>query len=241
MIHHLKTRKSMSVLTKVFTVATMVLLTANISAKDISLAKIVKLSQKGKKIAKVLCDETKLPSADGSIEQLILKVEESHACSKLSKSKLEALAYYLSNGDIKQTKAHIQVPSGAKCPVCGMLTSKYPKWAGFMEVDGKPYYFDGVKDMMKYYIFDIDFPYDREKITRFRVTDFYTLEAIPARDAFYVLGSDVYGPMGNELIPFQTKDAAKNFSDDHKGQKIVLFSEITPQMVMALDGVEYND
>ncbi len=222
-------------------VIAIVLLAVSLSAKDMSLAKIVKLSQKGEKVAKVLCDESKLPTAEGTIEQLMEKIKKSNACPKLSKSKLEAVAYFVSNGSMKLTGAHIPVPAEAKCPVCGMFTAKYPKWVGLIEVEGKKYYFDGVKDMMKYYIFDVDFPYDREKITEFKTTDFYTLEGISTRDAFYVIGSDVYGPMGNELISFKTEDAAKNFMEDHNGKAIVKFDEITPKMVMALDGVEYKE
>jgi len=219
----------------------MILLCVSLIAKEMSLAKIVKLSQKGEKITKVFCDEDKLPTSNGTIEQLIEKIKLTGACPKLSNAKLEAVAYFVSNGSMKLTGGHISVPADAKCPVCGMFTAKYPKWVALMEVEGKKYYFDGVKDMMKYYIFDVDFPYDRAKITELKVTDFYTLEGIEAKDAFYVIGADVYGPMGNELIPFKTEDAAKSFMNDHKGKEIVTFDKITPKMVMALDGVEYND
>ena len=95
--------------------------------------------------------------------------------------------------------------------------------------------------MMKFYIFDVDFPYDRSMIEKMEVTDFYTLKAIEAKKAFYVIGSDVYGPMGNELIPFLTKDAALNFMSDHRGDKIIPFDDITPKLVMGLDGLEYNE
>jgi nitrous oxide reductase accessory protein NosL len=133
---------------------------------------------------------------------------------------------------------HMQVPSDAKCPVCGMFVSKYPKWAARMAVGGKVYYFDGVKDMMKYYIFDGDFPYDREKISTMMVTDYYTLEEIPAKEAYYVNDSDIFGPMGHELIPFKNEKSAKAFMDDHHGKGPVKFDEITDKMVMALDGIE---
>ena len=86
-----------------------------------------------------------------------------------------------------------------------------------------------------------DFPYDRSKINNIEVTDFYTLQAIDAKKAFYVLGSDVYGPMGNELIPFFTKDAAQNFMHDHSGKNIITFDAITPKLVMGLDGIEYTE
>jgi len=210
-------------------------------AEGLSSAQIAALSQKGKKITKVLCKADKLPRAKGTIEELMQKIAASHACKPLSQARLKAVAYYVSNGNMKTNANAMKVPEGAKCPVCGMFVSKYPKWAAMIEVNGHKHYFDGVKDMMKYYIFDGDFPYDRKKITQIEVTDFYTLEAIPARFAWFVYDSDLYGPMGRELIPFGTEEAAKNFMADHGGKKIVRFKDITPRMVMALDGIEYNE
>jgi len=216
----------------------LMLLTASPAAEALSHAKIVKLSKKGEKIVKTLCKQELLPDPSGTIEQLMEKIKKSQACPSLPKSRLEAVAFYLSNGSMKLSEKHIAVPSDAKCPVCGMFVSKYPKWAGLIVVNGNKYYFDGVKDLMKYYIFDGDFPYDRSKISAITVTDFYTLEAIPAKRAYYVIGSNLFGPMGNELIPFGTEEAAKNFMHDHQGETIVRFDEITPKMVMALDGIE---
>jgi hypothetical protein len=189
-------------------------LTGSLFANELSLAKIVKLSNKGEKIVKTLCDSKKLPSAEGTIEQLMEKIKTSQACPPLSKSKLEAVAYYVSNGSMKLVGKHMDVPTNAKCPVCGMFVSKYPKWAARIKYDGKNYYFDGVKDMMKYYIFDGDFPYDRSHISEITVSDYYTLEEIPAKEATYVLDSDVFGPMGRELIPFKSKKSAKAFGSN---------------------------
>jgi len=136
-------------------------------------------------------------------------------------------------------KGQMQVPKGVKCPVCGMFVTKYPKWAALITENSNYHYFDGVKDMMKFYIFDVDFPYNRTQISKIEVTDFYTLKAIDAKKAFYVVGSDVFGPMGNELIPFLTEDAAKNFMKDHNADQIIMFEDITPKLVMGLDGLEY--
>ena len=213
-------------------------ITGSLFANELSLAKIVKLSNKGEKIVKTLCDSQKLPSAQGTIEQLREKIKTSGACPPLSKSKLEAVAYYVSNGSMKLAGKQLDVPTNAKCPVCGMFVSKYPKWAALIEYDGKKQYFDGVKDMMKYYIFDGDFPYDRSQITQITVSDYYTLEEISAKEAFYVLDSDIFGPMGRELIPFKSKKSAKAFMADHNGKAMVIFDEITDKMVMALDGIE---
>ena len=213
-------------------------ITGSLFANELSLVKIVKLSNKGEKIVKTLCEAKKLPSSEGTIEQLMEKIKTSKACPPLSKSKLEAVAYYVSNGSMKLSGKHIDVPADAKCPVCGMFVSKYPKWAAFMQINDKKYYFDGVKDMMKYYIFDGDFPYDRKNISEITVSDYYTLEEISAKKAFYVLDSDIFGPMGHELIPFKSKKSAKAFMDDHNGKAMLKFDEITDKMVMALDGIE---
>ncbi len=212
-----------------------------LQAQEPGKALVAKLSRKGEKIVQHLCDKDKLPAAEGTIETLMEKIAASNACGHLSKNKQKAVAYYLSNGSMKANEGQMEVPEGAKCPVCGMFVYKYPRWAAMIEVNGHKHYFDGVKDMMKYYIFDGDFPYDRKKITQIEVTDFYTLEAIPARFAWFVYDSKLYGPMGRELIPFRTEEAAKNFMADHGGERIVRFKDITPKMVMALDGIEYNE
>ncbi|NKQ40826.1 MAG: hypothetical protein HF962_04570 [Sulfurovum sp.] len=205
-----------------------------------SSAKIIKLSQKGEKITRIFCDIKKLPKAEGTISDLMKKISDSKACRKLSKAKLEAVAYFVSNGAMKYSKKQMHVPHDAKCPVCGMFVYKYPKWAAMIEVDGKKHYFDGVKDMMKFYIFDVDFPYDRTKISKMEVTDFYTLDAIPANDAWYVYDSLFYGPMGRELISFVDKPSAEEFSRDNSGKEILRFKDITPKKVMALDGIDFQ-
>jgi nitrous oxide reductase accessory protein NosL len=219
--------------------------------ETLSPAKYAKLVQKGEKVALKLCDAEKLNQISRlsqikskKLDEVLQQIESIKPCITLNVRNKEALAYFLMAGqseDLSKVKGQMEVPKDVKCPVCGMFVTKYPKWAAVIEENGKKHYFDGVKDMMKFYIFDVDFPYDRSKISNIEVTDFYTLKAIEAKKAFYVVGSDVFGPMGNELIPFFTKDAAQNFISDHGGDKIILFSDITPKLVMGLDGLEYNE
>lgn len=221
------------------------LLISLVYAGGISPSKYAKLVQKGEKIALKLCEENKLSQIKSKkLDDILQQIENLNPCVKLNERNKEALAYFIMAGhaeDLSHVKEKMELPKEVKCPVCGMFVAKYPKWAALIDVASQKYYFDGVKDMMKFYIFDVDFPYDRATIVNIEVTDFYTLKAIDAKKAFYVIGSDVYGPMGNELIPFLTKDAAQNFMTDHRGEKIILFDDITPKLVMGLDGLEYNE
>ncbi len=220
------------------------LLLGLLSAEGVSPSKYAKLVQKGEKVALKLCDEEKLSQINSKkLQDIFREIENIQPCMTLNKRNKEALAYFILAGQsesLTDLKGQMAVPKEVKCPVCGMFVAKYPKWAARIDIEGK-HYFDGVKDMMKFYIFDVDFPYDRNKISSIEVTDFYTLKAIDAYKAFYVVGSDVYGPMGNELIPFLTHEAAQNFMTDHRGEKIIRFDDITPKLVMGLDGLEYTE
>lgn len=74
-----------------------------------------------------------------------------------------------------------------------------------------------------------------EDVEAIRVKDYYRLSWIDARRAWYVLGSDVFGPMGKELIPLEKEADAMEFMKDHKGIQIIKFSDITMEVIKTLD------
>ena len=124
-----------------------------------------------------------------------------------------------------------------KCPVCGMFVSGYPNWiAEVIFKDGSYAVFDGPKDMFTYY-FTIS-KYTREKtktdISALFVTEYYTTKVISARDVYFMLGSDVVGPMGSELVPVHGKEAAQQFMKDHHGKRMLAFDEITPEDIPSM-------
>jgi nitrous oxide reductase accessory protein NosL len=125
-----------------------------------------------------------------------------------------------------------------KCPVCGMFVAKYPDFAAqVIFKDGSYAFFDGAKDMFKYY-FNLT-KYNRSQtvaeIDSVYVTDYYDLEWIDGYKAFYVAGSDVYGPMGREIIPFEKKAGAEQFLIDHLGKSLLTFEQITHDLIKKLD------
>jgi nitrous oxide reductase accessory protein NosL len=125
-----------------------------------------------------------------------------------------------------------------KCPVCGMFVYKYPDWVGqIIFRDGSAAFFDGAKDLFKYY-YNLK-KYNPEKTTgdiaAIYVTEYYDMKIIDAKTAFFVIGSDVYGPMGKELIPFVSKADAEAFKKDHKGKRILRFEDIKPGVIKKLD------
>lgn len=125
-----------------------------------------------------------------------------------------------------------------KCPVCGMFVAKYPEWiAGAALKDGTQLWFDGAKDLFKFWLDPGQYlpARTRADVRSLAVTDYYGLVRLDARKAFFVLGSDVFGPMGRELIPFGALEDAEEFKRDHRGTRIVRFDEVTPDLVRSLD------
>lgn len=183
------------------------------------------MAAKGAKIAHLLCDQKQLERLEvKSPREAKAKIAAQNLCPHLNAHQLDAVALYLTQkrSGTNTLMEKLEPPKDAKCPICGMFVAKYPKWVAMMQTaTGKKLWFDGVKDMMKYY-----FNHHQERFEKILVNDFYTLKPIDAKSAWYVIGSNVYGPMGEELIPFKTKEDAQTFQKEHFGKKIIRFNEI---------------
>jgi nitrous oxide reductase accessory protein NosL len=134
------------------------------------------------------------------------------------------------NATVPQTKD--------KCPVCGMFVSKYPDWVATVTFkDSSTLYFDGAKDFFTYYHNMQKFTPSKKQtdISAITVNDYYTLKPIDARKASFVIGSDVYGPMGKELVPFEKTADSIAFIKDHRGKKILHFGDITQATIRYLE------
>ena len=206
-----------------------------------------KMYPMGEKIFKKMCGQTIDPNKYSQINELKADIKTKKLCGDLNNPKqFQAVSLYL--WEVKRISAKkadvttINVSKDEKCPVCGMFVYKYPKWAAQIVYlhDGHEHHFsfDGVKDLMKFYFEPEkwgDHKGIKKEITKIRVTDYYTQKAINGKTAFYVIGSDILGPMGNELIPFEFESDAKTFERDHKGTEIIKFDQMTTEGVYSLD------
>jgi copper chaperone NosL len=124
------------------------------------------------------------------------------------------------------------------CPVCGMLVAKYPNWvATIVYKDGHAHHFDGAKDLFKFWHDPAKYAagHKRENMAAIWVTDFYNLQPFDARKAWFVIGSDVLGPMGHEFVPLATAEDAADFLKEHKGRKILRFDQVSAEWPLRLD------
>ena len=83
-----------------------------------------------------------------------------------------------------------------KCPVCGMFVAKYPDFAAQIQFrDGSTFYFDGTKDMFKYYLNLSRYAPGKKTadISAILVTSYYDLTMVDGTSAYYRLQENVFG------------------------------------------------
>lgn len=117
----------------------------------------------------------------------------------------------------------------SSCGKCGMLPAKYPQWhSQIIFTDGSMIPFDGCKCMFGFLLemAQYDKQHTRADVAAVWVKDFLSGEWLAADSANFVVGSDVMGPMGKELIPFAERLAAVKFQQEHGGS-LELFDKIT--------------
>ena len=199
--------------------------------------KTKKIYPMGEKIFAKRCKQDINLNNYADIDDLKQDIKTKKLCKRINKKQFFALTLYLWEVKrVNKTKQDekIVVKKDEKCPICGMFVYKYPKWASQIfyknNSEEKHYSFDGVKDMMKFY-----FDFNKKNITKILVRDYYSQKAIDAKDAYFVVGSDVYGPMGDEFIPFSSEKKAKIFYIDHRGSTVIKFSDILEDEVYKLD------
>lgn len=120
------------------------------------------------------------------------------------------------------------------CRVCGMIVVDFPgAKAQIHYKDGQFDTFCSTLDMFLFYL-QPDRP---RNITAIYVNDMGRADWehpvgnwIDAREAFYVYGGDVMGPMGEALVPFSQKADAEEYIKKHGG-RLMRFDEIGPEIL----------
>ena len=117
-------------------------------------------------------------------------------------------------------------------PVYMLDISKYPKFATKMVLkNGKTIPFVSVKSMMNFFYHPEKYPGygvspDGRQIDKMFVKDYLNGKEIPIESAWFVFGSRLVGPHGDDLIPLSSKTKAELFVQKYDGTKIMSYNEM---------------
>lgn len=116
----------------------------------------------------------------------------------------------------------------ARCDLCGMRVEPDSGWrAGGKDERGKELAFDAPKCLFRRH-------HERGAVRDAWVIEYYSQERRPARELLYVIGTDLQGPMGRDLVPVAGREAAERMKRDHHGERILTYEEITPEVAASL-------
>lgn len=136
------------------------------------------------------------------------------------------------------TDGKMQISPEDRCPVCGMIVAKHQKFASAIElVDHTTYYFCGTGCMIRTWMHpEIFLIVSKSKLKRPVVRDYFTGREMDAREALWVAGSDIIGPMGPALVPLKGEKDLKVFMQRHGGKKQFRLHELNDDSWYAITG-----
>lgn len=115
--------------------------------------------------------------------------------------------------------------SSARCAGCGMRVTRGDAFSsGATQADGHEVMFDSPKCMFRWLGQHPDArdPWCTEHLSRAQR---------PARELSFVMGTDIDGPMGRDLVPVDTRAHAEELMRSHRGTQILTFAEVTQPIV----------
>ncbi|NPA28100.1 MAG: hypothetical protein GXN91_03525 [Epsilonproteobacteria bacterium] len=123
--------------------------------------------------------------------------------------------------------------------VYNLPLNKYQKFlAKAVLENGDEVEFVSVKSMLQVY-FNQDYFLKKRllksKIKKMFVKDYLDGSLVDAKEAFYVFGSRLVGPHGDDLIPLKNKTNLELFKIKYGGTKVLKFDEIKPALIKYLD------
>ena len=118
---------------------------------------------------------------------------------------------------------------------------KEPKWISKIETrGGKSVYFCSPKSMFEFYFrpgkwFDVGVKSEKD-FGNIIVTDYTTAKLIDAKEAFYIYGSSITSPAGDDLVAIRDIESAKKFAKEYNGKRILKFDEVSDALIRLLNG-----
>lgn len=106
----------------------------------------------------------------------------------------------------------------ARCDHCGMKIDPKSAFNAELALGDKVEHFDTPRCALSSWL-------AAKKQGTVRVQDYYDRKMRPASEVEFVIGSDVVGPMGPELVPVDNARVAK-FEKDHGGARALAASDI---------------
>lgn len=118
----------------------------------------------------------------------------------------------------------------ARCKHCGMRIEAGSAWrTELVGDDGKAVAFDTPRCALQ------SWRSGKTPARSIRVQEYYDRQTRDGNEVRFVIGGDVVGPMGSDLVPVDPPRASK-FIQDHTADRALKLEEITPEVLAGIGG-----
>jgi len=135
-------------------------------------------------------------------------------------------------------RGQMQIDDGDRCPVCAMLPARNPRFAAAIQRDdGRAYYFCSAGCMLRAWLHpETLLGVGRDRLRLPLANDYFSGQPIDARQALWISGSDVIGPMGPALVPLAVEAHVAGFRRRHGGRQVFRLEELNDASWQRLTG-----
>jgi len=120
-----------------------------------------------------------------------------------------------------------KIEAHKECPLCGMIPARYPEFHCQVIFENGDYEaFDSAAELLVYLLFPERTEIQPPKVRAVFFRDHQSGAWIEAEATFFVVGSDVLGPMGIEFLAADSREKAEEIMKTENGQRIVSYREI---------------
>jgi nitrous oxide reductase accessory protein NosL len=125
----------------------------------------------------------------------------------------------------------MQISEQDRCPVCAMPVAEHERFSAALALaDGSAYYFCTPGCMLRAWLRPeryLNRP--REQLLKPVARDYFTGDFIDGRNALWVAGSDVVGPMGPALVALKSEADLPVFRKRHGAVRVFRLSALHPE------------
>jgi copper chaperone NosL len=127
----------------------------------------------------------------------------------------------------------VEIESHKKCPLCSMYPARYPKFnCQIVFKDGGYEAFDSTIGLLVFLNFPDKTGLKLKPVAEIYFKDYLKGSWLEADKAFFVIGSEIRGPMGIQFVPVDSQQAAEELKKQTKGKDIIQYKMINRQYLI---------
>ena len=127
----------------------------------------------------------------------------------------------------------IKIEPHKACPLCGMYPARYPQFnCQIVFEDGSYEAFDSAVGLLVYLLFPDNTGIKLKPLARIYFKDYLKEGWLEAGKTFFVIGSEIMGPMGVEFLPVDSQQAAEELKKQANGKDVIHYTMINRQYLI---------